>query len=75
MGKRRSPQPDHIGYCATHSKRLFSSRRLAKQAIRQLRNNSGMREYRCELVAGHWHIGHTPPAVLEGRKTAAEVYR
>ncbi|WP_420123878.1 hypothetical protein [Nakamurella sp.] len=67
-------QPDHIGYCDDHGKRLFSSRKQAKPEIRRLHNVAGMREYRCDLVAGHWHIGHLPPVVREGRKTATEVY-
>ncbi|WP_431892708.1 hypothetical protein [Micromonospora haikouensis] len=67
-------QPDHIGYCDNHGKRLFSSRKQAKREIRRLPGGAGMREYRCDLVEGHWHIGHLPPAVREGRKTATEVY-
>ena len=63
----------HLSECAGHGKRLFSSRGIAKKAIRRQHMN-GMRAYPCELVAGCWHIGHLPPAVRLGRLTAAEVY-
>ncbi|MFI6266131.1 hypothetical protein [Micromonospora sp. NPDC051006] len=71
MGDQR---PGHIGYCDTHQKRLYSSRKQAKQQIRKFHANTGMREYRCDLVKGHWHIGHLPLAVVEGRKTARQIY-
>ncbi|WKU07983.1 hypothetical protein [Micromonospora sp. HUAS LYJ1] len=64
----------HVGYCDAHGKRLYSDRKKARQQIRAHRHHGGMREYRCDLVAGHWHVGHLPPAVRTGRKTATEVY-
>lgn len=64
----------HSTVCTSHGKRLYGSRDTAKQAIRR-QHSKGMRAYRCELVAGYWHIGHLPPAVRDGRKTAAELYR
>lgn len=67
-------QPDWTGYCDTHGKRLYSSRKLARKAIREHRNRRGMREYPCDVVRDHWHIGHVPLAVATGRKTAREVY-
>jgi len=71
------PEPryiGHVGQCDTHDKRLYSSRQQARMAIRRHSGGGGMREYRCDLIAGHWHIGHLPPAVRHGRLTAAEVY-
>ncbi|MGC4769229.1 hypothetical protein ACLQ25_09640 [Micromonospora sp. DT44] len=68
-------EPGYVGYCDTHQKRLFSTRKLAKRHLRTHRNNKGMREYRCDLVDGFWHIGHLPLATVAGRKTARQVYR
>lgn len=65
----------HVGYCEQHGKRLYSSRKAAKTAIRQHQQPAGMREYRCDMVDGMWHCGHLPPAVMEGRRTARQVYR
>ncbi|MEU5668979.1 hypothetical protein ABZ749_01150 [Micromonospora sp. NPDC047753] len=67
-------RPGPIGYCDTHEKRLYSSRKQAKQTIRNHRDRGGMREYRCDLVDGFWHIGHLPLAAVEGRKTARQIY-
>ncbi|MFI2577724.1 hypothetical protein ACH5AJ_36625 [Streptomyces rochei] len=64
----------HIGVCSDHGKRLFSSRKQARQEIRRSHIGAAMREYRCTSVAGHWHIGQLPPAVMEGRLTARQVY-
>ncbi|TDC33119.1 hypothetical protein [Micromonospora sp. KC213] len=63
----------HASYCDGHQKRLYGSRNDAKGAIRR-QHDKGMRAYLCELVAGHWHIGHLPKDVLKGRVTAAEIY-
>lgn len=35
-------------------------------------NSPGMREYRCTIHDGCWHIGHMPPPVRRGELTAAE---
>ncbi|AYF30631.1 hypothetical protein CSH63_24940 [Micromonospora tulbaghiae] len=67
-------RPNYIGYCDTHRKRLYPSRKQAKQHLRQLPRNKRMREYPCDLVVGHWHIGHLPLAAVEGRLSAREVY-
>ncbi|MBM0203239.1 hypothetical protein JNW90_09045 [Micromonospora sp. STR1s_5] len=67
-------RPGPIGYCDTHQKRLYSSRKQAKRQIRDLRDNQGMREYRCRLVKGYFHIGHLPKDVRNGRITAPEIY-
>jgi len=66
----------HIGYCDTHQKRIYPTRKRAKQHLRDHHPaEKGMREYRCAVVQGNWHVGHLPLAVVEGRKTARQVYR
>ncbi|MEU5945109.1 hypothetical protein ABZ793_06050 [Micromonospora sp. NPDC047465] len=72
MADRR---PSYIGYCDQHGKRLYPSRKLARRQLRAHRDSQGMRAYPCPLVAGHWHIGHLPKDVREGRITAPEIYR
>jgi hypothetical protein len=67
-------RPSYIGYCDQHGKRLYPNRKQAKQMLRKHRNRQGMREYPCDLVAGHFHIGHLPQVVREGRVTAPEIY-
>jgi len=74
--KRSTEKPSylgHVGVCDTHGKRIFTDRRRARREIRVLAD-PGMREYRCDVLDGAWHIGHLPLAVVEGRKTAGEVY-
>ncbi|MBM0275354.1 hypothetical protein [Micromonospora tarensis] len=68
-------RPDYVGYCDEHGKRLYPSRKQARKKLREHRSDKGMREYPCDLVEGHWHLGHLPLAVVEGRKTARQVYR
>lgn len=63
-----------IGYCDTHGKALFTSRKLARRFLRRLPNRDGIREYRCTEVDGMWHCGHLPQSVRSGRCTADEIY-
>lgn len=60
------------GYCEEHRKRRYFSRKDARRAIRYW-GATGTREYRCTLFEG-WHVGHLPPVVRAGTKTAREVY-
>lgn len=63
----------HFGYCDLHGKRRFENRKDAKTAIRLWhRRGEGVREYRCTISG--WHVGHLPPVVRNGEKTAREVY-
>lgn len=71
MDRRNRLAP--YAYCDTHAKRGWSSRDGAKAAIREM-HDSGMRAYRCDAVAGMWHIGHLPPDVRKGVITAREIY-
>jgi hypothetical protein len=79
-GRRIRPREDrhsarrtgNLGHCSTCGKLSYTTRRLAKKALRELKHNAGrrddprpMREYPCAAGTG-WHIGHHPKAVREG---------
>jgi hypothetical protein len=57
--------------CPT-GKSAWSSRRLAKRANHQIRNQH-MRPFRCPQCR-MYHLGHLPFAVMRGRLTADEYY-
>lgn len=59
--------------CNVHGKKSYTSRDLAKQASREM-HDPGMREYRCDVEDGYWHIGHLPEPVRNGQVTADEHY-
>lgn len=69
---KREPKPA-VTTCDDCGKYAFAERRDARHAARQ-RAERGLREYRCEVRAGWWHLGHKPQAVVYGLKTAREVY-
>lgn len=57
-------KPGHYGLCSTCGKRSFMTKALAKQMAKQL--DPTMRVYRCVDAAKPWHMGHLPPAVIDG---------
>lgn len=66
----------YVGYaawCEVHGRKAFQTRKDARRAIRHM-HGSRMREYRCHVLCGLWHVGHLPLAVAAGLKTAADVY-
>lgn len=63
----------HTTYCEVHQKKAFK-KDAAKQAIRNMADRKGMREYRCGLLPDLWHVGHLPQVVLDGELSAADVY-
>lgn len=64
-----SGAPRHCGYCTTHGKLAYSSRKRAKKACRHFRE-PGAREYRCSAMPGLWHWG--PALVRQGAVTMRE---
>jgi hypothetical protein len=63
----------YVGFCEPCGKRLYTSRKLAKQAADR-RPAERLREYRCPVQPGFFHIGHLPQRVRTGDVTAAEHY-
>lgn len=63
----------HTTFCEVHQKKAFV-KKAAKQAIRNMPDNKGMREYWCGWL-DLWHVGHLPQVVLDGELSAADVYR
>lgn len=65
----------HVRWCEVHEKKGFI-KKYAKKVVRlsRRRGDTGSREYPCDVLPNLWHTGHLPLAVLEGRKTAREVY-
>jgi hypothetical protein len=69
------PMFDHWYSCPTCRKRTYYSRKLARRAIREMRDSKGMREYPSCGRRDHWHVGHIPPNVRKGLITVGEIYR
>lgn len=65
----------HVAFCEVHGKKGFTKKN-AKKVIRMLRNRkeTGMREYRCGSIPNLWHVGHLPPSIMWGFRSADEVY-
>lgn len=60
--------------CGDCGKRSYRDRQHAKEAIRVTPGNRGMREYRCPVDDGVWHVGHLPMAVRWGVTSSDEYY-
>lgn len=72
--EHRTDRPGYVPAaftCEVHGKSAWIERDAAKAAARSMREESRMREYRCEET-GHWHIGHMPPSVMRGEETMTE---
>ena len=54
-----------IATCAC-GKRMYTSRKGAKAAARQL-GYQKCSAYRCQMDPDYWHIGHLPEPVIRGR--------
>lgn len=52
-----------LGWCETHRKVLFLTRKGARKVRR---NGSELSAYRCDVVPGFWHLGHLPIHVKRG---------
>lgn len=65
--KEKARSSGSVGWCEAHGKLLYTSRKLAKQAVSRLHGN-GMSEYLCTEHEGArlWHIGHLPYSVRIG---------
>jgi hypothetical protein len=65
--KEKARSSGSVGWCEVHEKLLYTSRKLAKEAIRRL-HGKGMTRYLCEAHEGArlWHIGHLPYSVRVG---------
>lgn len=61
----------YASFCETHGKESWCSRKQAKRRIRDY-GSTGMREYRCDVVDGLWHIGRLPKDVIQGRVAERE---
>lgn len=77
MSRKSYPEPVMAGWCTDHGKALWCTRKMAKKKVREqaiAKNGPRMREYRCDAVDGHWHIGHLPDEVKHGLFTAREMF-
>lgn len=58
-----------MGQCPECGKKRYTSRKIARKALRQMNSggydSSGMNEYRC---GEYWHVGHLPRRVVRGRR-------
>lgn len=63
--RQKGPDSHALGWCETHQKRLFTSRKKARKA-RQ--NGAELNAYRCDAVPRMWHLGHLPPQVKYGMR-------
>lgn len=60
------------GWCNTHAKFLYPTRKEARRARNDMPWEPGLRAYRCPLVDDHWHVGHVPQEVRAGVMTMGE---
>lgn len=62
----RTGRTVEYGFCETHKKRAYPSRKLARRAMRTLHlGDKGVRPYACDVIAGAWHLGHLPDIVRQ----------
>lgn len=65
---------EYIGWCEVCEKRLYTTRKSARKAIKEARDGR-MRPYRCSDQPDMFHVGHLPQRVRTGDVTVAEHYR
>lgn len=65
----------HLAWCEVHEKKAFTKDNAKKVTrLSKKKSDPPMREYPCGVIEAGFHVGHLPLAVVEGRKTAGEVY-
>lgn len=57
------------GTCGLCGKRVFASRKEAKQFAKKNMPSDPPRPYRCDGRHEYWHLGHLPDAVLAGDRS------
>ena len=53
--------------CVLCGKQVYKNRKTARRAAKVLYPGHTMSAYQCEK--GYWHIGHTPSAIVKGKRT------
>jgi len=56
-----------VAWCETHRKLMYPSRKGARKVARLHPDHKVA--YECSVQDGYYHVGHLPPAVVEGRIT------
>lgn len=68
--------PQFGATCTVCGKLRFTTRRAAKQGIRQMRSHGRsdghLNAYRC---GDFWHIGHLPSVVIDGSRGRDDIWR
>lgn len=62
-------QPGSIGSCEPCGKYTYLSRKAARRNARRVHPDDPMSAYPCPHNPQHWHVGHLPPAIKDGRRT------
>jgi hypothetical protein len=70
----RHDREGHTAWCNTHNKAAHTTRKQARRAARRL-HDSGLQEYRCDVLDGYWHVGHAPRPVKQGKRSRREQAR
>lgn len=62
-----------VGWCRTHGKNLYRSRRAARRAARRFHPGDHLSSYPCDEHSARWHIGHLPAAVTAGEQARSDI--
>lgn len=61
-----------VGFCQAHQKRLYRSKRIAKQVRRRMTGHLNV--YPCSEIPTMFHVGNLAKIVISGEATRGEVY-
>lgn len=62
-----------LGRCWEHDKKLWETKKVARQYCSRQRTTHHTSVYLCETT-GFWHTGGLPQSVLKGQRTRSEVF-
>lgn len=62
-------RPGSIGRCEPCGKYTYLSRKSAKAQARSAHPDEPLSAYQCPQNPEHWHVGHLPPSIKDGRRT------
>lgn len=64
-----------FGWCETHHKHLYVSRKVAKRVCGTGHRGEHKSAFQCEVNEGLWHIGGLSQSIIAGKYSRDQVYR
>lgn len=61
-----------LGFCETHDKLLYTSRKKARNVARQ--HTKHMSVYQCSVTTHLWHVGSLALTVIQGEADRRTIY-